>query len=657
MCGIAGFSDAHGTFASRPAPPEEQLARARSALLHRGPDSSGLLMFDEQGVGLAHTRLAIQDLSASGHQPMVSTDGSAAIVFNGEIYNFPALRQELESRGHRFEGHSDTEVLLALYVDARKHRRDLDAVLRSLNGIFAFAIWDGLEECLLVVRDGLGVKPLYYAQAEDRFAFASEIKALQHLVPASTEADAASIDRYLTFLWCPGAGTPLKQVRKLEPGQLLRIRRGSVVEQRTWYRLPTFDRPHRELTASQAIEGVRHHLRQAVHRQLISDVPVGAFLSGGLDSSSLVAFAREVQPDIRCFTIDTAGGDEGFVDDLPFAREVASKLQVPLEVVSVDSHRMAGDLAAMVEHLDEPLADPACLNVLYISRLARANGIKVLLSGAGGDDLFTGYRRHAALAAEKYWKWMPNAVLQAAARAARGLDQRTALGRRIRKVAEGGALRGDARLANYFHWIGRDDLDRLYTPEFRMQIREAADAPVLDYLAKLPASTPDMSRLLCLEQRFFLTDHNLAYTDKMSMATGVEVRVPFLDLDLVEFANAIPPAYKQRGSVGKWVLKKAMEPYLPHKVIYRRKSGFGVPLRRWLRHELKDLLNDVLSESSLRRRGWFDGRAVQSLIARNASGQVDASYTLLALLCIELWCRRFLDVSPQQEPAGELACM
>jgi len=290
------------------------------------------------------------------------------------------------------------------------------------------------------------------------------------------------------------------------------------------------------------------------------------------------------------------------------------------------------------------LADPAPLNVLYISQLAREQGIKVLLSGTGGDDLFTGYRRHRAVQAERYWDWLPHGMRNGLTQLSAGLDQHRAWGRRLGKLFSGAALAGDERLVNYFRWAREADLWALYTPEARNVLDdELAATPMLDFLQPLPDSVAPLERLLALEQRFFLADHNLIYTDKMSMAVGVEVRVPFLDLDLVEFAARIPVGLKQRGSVGKWILKKAMEPYLPHEVIYRPKSGFGAPLRRWMRHDLRELLGDVLSVGSLQRRGVFDPAAVQRLIAANDAGKVDAAYTLLSLLCIEIWCRAYLD--------------
>jgi asparagine synthase (glutamine-hydrolysing) len=552
----------------------------------------------------------------------------------------------------QFRGHSDTEVLLHLYLAQRSSAvgsaDGLAAMLRRLNGIFALAIWDCDREALLLARDALGVKPLYYSITESGMQFASEIKALQ---PDPHALDVAALDRYLSFLWCPGEGTPTSNVRKLGPGEAMWVKQGVIQERLTWYQLPVFGR-NATATSSQSllaeaeiIRSTAQHLRHAVHRQMVADVPLGAFLSGGLDSSSVVAFAREQNPDIRCFTIEASGADEeGMVDDLPYAHRVAAHLQVPLEVVRIDSARMAEDLPFMVAQLDEPLADPAPLNVLYISQLAREQGIKVLLSGAGGDDLFTGYRRHRALMSEGIWSWLPRSARSGLEQLTSGLDQHRPLFRRLRKLFNGASLDGDARLVNYFRWVDQRDLMSLYTPEFRAALGDGhAEDPMLAFLAELPPETSRLERMLALEQRFFLTDHNLNYTDKMSMATGVEVRVPFLDLELVDFAARIPNRLKQRGSEGKWILKKAMEPYLPSDVIYRPKSGFGAPLRRWMRVELRDLVADLLGAQSLRKRGLFDPAAVQRMIQANDQGKIDASYTLFSLMCIELWCRKFVD--------------
>jgi len=634
VCGVVGY---FGAFEA------ERLYSASRLQSHRGPDDSGQFVDRDAGVGLGHVRLSILDLSPLGHQPMLSPDGTAVIVFNGEIYNFRELRTELEANGHRFISQSDTEVLLRLYLSHG------EKMLDRLNGVFAFALWDKNSQSLLLARDALGVKPLYYAMSVRGFAFASEIKALLPFVPEARDLDILALHRYLSFLWCPGDGTPLRVVRKVLPGEAIVVKAGRIAKRWIWYQLPVFRGVTGDLSEAEAVSGTVDHLRRAVHRQLVADVPVGAFLSGGLDSSAIVAFAREQAPKIRCFTIESRDGqEEGMADDLPYARRVAEHLGVSLDVVRIDASRMAGDLEGMVPQLDEPLADPAALNVLYISRLARENGMKVLLSGAGGDDLFTGYRRHVAVRYEGYWNWLPLDVRRALERITGGLDQRKPVFRRMAKVLNDCTLEGDAQLTRYFVWARETDLMTLYAPEIRALLRqEEASATMLEFLKPLPASVRPLERMLALEQRFFLADHNLTYTDKMSMAAGIEVRVPFLDLDLVEHAARVPVALKQRGRVGKWVLKKAMESYLPRDVVYRPKTGFGAPLRRWMRNELRSLLGDLLSVPSLKRRGLFDPTAVQRLIQRNDAGQVDAAYSLLSLLSIEIWCRCYLDRDTQ----------
>jgi asparagine synthase (glutamine-hydrolysing) len=363
--------------------------------------------------------------------------------------------------------------------------------------------------------------------------------------------------------------------------------------------------------------------------------------------------ARESAPAIDCFTINTGGTrDAGVTDDLPYARQVARHLGVPLHEIEVDSSRMAADLERMVFQLDEPLADAASLNVLYISDLARQHGVKVLLSGAGGDDLFTGYRRHHALMLERYWAWLPAAARAGLRHASARLDQGGARRRVTKSFAHANSAASE-RLIGYFLWADTARLRGLFAPEHHATLAgERIAAPLEDYLTTLPADLPPLQRMLALEQRFFLADHNLLYTDKMSMAVGVEVRVPFLDKDLVRLANALPIRVKLRGRDGKWVLKKAMEPYLPHDVISRAKTGFGVPLRHWLRHELKELVDDTLSAETLRKRGLFDPSAVGTLVADDRAGRVDAAYTILGLICIEIWCRRFLE-SP---PSDAIAC-
>jgi asparagine synthase (glutamine-hydrolysing) len=629
MCGIAGFS---GEF------DRAELESASRLIAHRGPDSSGILVEPGTNFGLAHTRLAILDLSSLGAQPMESRSGRYVIVFNGEIYNFQELRAPLEASGVTFRGHSDTEVLLALYEQRGS------AMLPLLNGIFAFAIIDRQDRALFLAVDRAGVKPLYVHEGTRGLTFASELKALIPLLNETPAIDVECLFRTLGHLWCPGGNTPFKGVARLGPGEAMQVSNGRVKRRWQWTE-SSFIQRLKPFSEQAAVSSVADTVRQAVHRQLIADVPVGAFLSGGLDSSAIVAFAREKNPAIECFTIDTGPSqDVGVTDDLPYARRVAAHLRVPLHEVRVAAGQLAASLEQMVLQLDEPLADPAPLHVRTISQLARDHGYKVLLSGAGGDDIFSGYRRHRALLAERYWSWLPKTVRTGLRTGSASAAKMIPVLRRVAKAFANADRTPCERLAGYFLWADPQRIRMLFSPEYRSQIcsSQISDS-LINYASSLPATLDPLSKMLALEQRFFLADHNLLYTDKMSMAAGVEVRVPFLDNDLVALANSLPSSLKQRGSVGKWIFKKAMEPYLPHDVIYRPKTGFGVPLRRWLRGELREWIGDILSANALRRRGIFNPAAVAQLIEDDRTGKVDAAYTILSLATIEIWCRHFLD--------------
>jgi asparagine synthase (glutamine-hydrolysing) len=632
MCGIAGFS---GIFQ------EALLAAMNQAIAHRGPDDAGIYYNHEKGVGLAHCRLSIIDLSDGGHQPMWDSTAHAIMVFNGEIYNYRELRKELLQQGYAFKSNSDTEVLLNLYL------RDGVNLLDKLNGIFAFAIYDLQHDTLFLARDGVGVKPLYYAETTDGFLFASEMKALLRSDSIDREIDAQALLCHLVYLWSPAPKTLIKGVKKLEPGCALIVKNGRIKRYWRFYDLP-YDQEICPLSEEEAIAQLRCCLSDAVKRQMIADVSVGAFLSGGLDSSAVVALARGIErdQDLPCFTIgftDNAAQEEGMTEDLPYAKKVAHHLGVDLHTIYVGPE-MAGELEKMIYHLDEPQADPAPINALFISRLAREHGIKVLLSGAGGDDLFTGYRRHFALMQEPYWKWMPGVVRKGIGMLASTIPIQRTAARRMAKAFQYAGLSGDSRMISYFNWINPERAESLLSDTIRKCLPEdSCEGPLLRSLSRLPSDVPELNRMLYLEGKHFLADHNLNYTDKMSMAYGVEVRVPLLDTEVIAFATRLPIRFKQRGRIGKWILKKAMEPYLPHDVIYRPKTGFGAPLRRWMKHELRPLVNDVLSSDTLRRRGLFNEIQVKRLIEMDGAGRIDGTYTIFSLICIELWCRMFLD--------------
>jgi len=641
MCGILGVS-VSGNDVPEIRVKQERFLDALKLISHRGPDAIGDYSSHDNSVRLGHTRLSILDLSASGNQPMLTQDCNFVIVFNGEIYNFKRLKSTLINLGYSFLSESDTEVILALYQEYG------EKMLSMLDGIFAIAVYDVFQNEMIVARDGLGVKPLYYFTDENKFIFSSEVKAIEGLLAdAELVLDMTSLNRYLSFQWCPGEGTPFKNIRKLNPGSFVKVKDGKITQKGSFYKLPIFTniRKNDREDVNSIITDLTGHLRRSVHDQMIADAPLGAFLSGGLDSTSVVAFAKEIDPGIKCFTIDTRNEkNDGLTDDLPYAKRAAKYLNVPLEIVKIDSGSMVKNLEKMVWHLDEPLGDPAPLNVLYISQLAKEQGIKVLLSGAGGDDIFTGYRRHRAIASESLIQLLPDRLLSAIEIATGRLDSSVTSFRRLAKLFSGASLDENDRIVNYFRWISQKNLAGLYSDDFRAEVASVnAEQPMLEFLSEANSSASKLDKMLALEQRFFTTDHNLIYTDKMAMAAGVEVRVPLLARDLVRYAYTIPDKYKQRGSVGKWIFKKAMEPYLPSDIIYRSKTGFGAPLRGWLKFELLEVVNDLLSDRSLAARGLFNANSVRRLIALNFEGKIDASYTIFSLMCIEIWCRQHID--------------
>ena len=620
----------------------ERIQQSVAILNHRGPDNANHYHDSETGLSLGHTRLAIQDLSPSGAQPMFGSTERYVLVYNGEIYNFQDLRRELEADGQQFRGHSDSEVLLYLY------ERNGPEILSKLNGIFAFAIWDDETKELFLARDSMGVKPIYYCATDFSFSFSSEIKALPLSKQGSEQVNIAALNRYLSYAWCPGSETAFKNVQKLNPGYAMILHNKKILKHWRWAAPPAFSgRPSYTFSKADAIQETRRILRQAVERQMVSDAPLGAFLSGGLDSSSIVAFAREFKSNIECFTIKTPDHQEaGRVDDFPYAERAARHLRVKLHAVEVSPDRLIQNLEFMIHHMDEPIADAAALNVFFISRLAREHGMKVLLSGAGGDDLFTGYPRHTAFRIEKLWSWMPKPLRRGLHNIAKHLPSNNSTMRRLGKLLLPAHLPHDVRLLHYFQYLDEEIFMPLYTPDAKQALKHRpAYAPMLDYLRELPDSTPDLEKFLALEQRFFLSDHNLIYTDKMSMAAGVEVRVPFLDPDLLDFAYKIPAHYKMSGKELKWILKKAMEPDLPHDIIYRPKTGFGAPIRQWMRHDLREMAGDIIASQSFADRGIFDVEKVQSLLRRNDQGRVDAAMPLFAIIVFELWCRIFMDQS------------
>ncbi len=631
MCGIAGFS---GTFHP------DFLARANEILIHRGPDDAGVWFDAESKIGLAHRRLSIIDLTKAAAQPMQNATGTLHITFNGEIYNYRELRKRLKDHGCVFRTRSDTEVLLSLYEVFGQ------AMLNHLNGIFAFAIWDAKKQELFAARDHLGVKPFYYSETPKGFLFASELKALLSEESVDCSLNVQALHDSITYLWCPAPKTMLKSISKLEPGFALIVKGGKIAKKWRYYDIP-WEEPFFKESEEELEEALREKIHEAVRRQMVSDVPVGAFLSGGVDSSAVVAVAKQKTDTLHCFTIgfeNSKGLFDGFAEDLPYAKKVAETFQVPLHVVTVGDGMMQS-LERMILHLDEPQADPAPLNALFICELARQQGIKVLLSGAGGDDVFSGYRRHVALQSEGYWAWLPRVFRRALRVGSSKLPQHKTFGRRAAKAFRYADHHERDRLIGYFVWLDENLQNTLYSPAVREQLRGySAMDPLRETLKQIPHDADPLNQMLYLEMKHFLSDHNLNYTDKMGMASGVEVRVPLLDIELVRFAAKIPPNLKQKGNVGKYLFRKAVAPLLPPEILTRPKSGFGAPLRAWLHGgALKPMVEELLSDTALKRRGLFNPVSVKKLISDDLSGKVDAGYTIFSLMVLEWWMRIFLD--------------
>lgn len=632
MCGIVGFV---GDF------PRELLSEMNRKIAHRGPDDSGEYYNSELMCALGHRRLSIIDLSAAGHQPMWDINNEVVIVFNGEIYNYKELKIKLEENGFKFKSSSDTEVLLNLY----KYKKE--KMFDEINGIYSFAIWDTISKELLLARDPMGVKPLYYYRGREGIIFSSELKAILQYKKISKEIDFEAVHYYNTYLWAPTPFTMLKSVRKMEPGSFIKVTEfGKNVVEKKYYCIS--DKIGTILTnTSNIVSKLDSLLNSAVVSQLIADVPVGAFLSGGLDSTSIVSYAiKKYAYKMECFTVknsDKSFLKEGLLDDLPYAMSAAEFLNVHMNVIEAE-YDIVKQLPEMVYCLDEPQADIAPILTGIICKLAKEMGIKVLLSGAGGDDIFSGYRRHMALQMENLWGWLPLSIRKKLATQSRNGSINHSLVRRIKKAFNYADMSPDERICSYFHWITPENLSFMYSNNMKQYTNSIGfSKPLMNSLAKLPKETTRLNKMLFLDMKHFLIDHNLNYTDKMSMAHGVEVRVPLLDKQLVEYAFSIPDRLKQHGKVGKWIFRRVMSKKLPDFVINRPKTGFGGPVRKWVKNDLNDLINELLSKTSIENRGIYNYNHVQQMIDSNKNGTIDIAYPILSLLCVEMWCRKFID--------------
>ncbi|MBX9837500.1 MAG: asparagine synthase (glutamine-hydrolyzing), partial [Silvanigrellaceae bacterium] len=558
------------------------------------------------------------------------------------IYNHKEIRASLPKGKYNFISNSDTETILYGFIEYGT------VIFKILNGIFAISIFDSLTQKLIIVRDQFGVKPLYYYKSDKVLLFGSELKSFMVYEDLNFEIDSESIFNYLTLLWCPREGTPFKYVKKLLPGHFITmdIEDLSSFEIQKYYEIP-FNGVYKHKELNEVLFLLEEKLLKSVERQLLSDVPVAFFLSGGVDSSIIVAMAKRILPNERltCYTIKTKteNGNDGFSEDLIYARKVAEIFDVDLIEVESDIN-IVEDFDMMIYHLDEPQADPAPLNVLNICRQAKRDGFKVLLGGTGGDDLFSGYRRHKAISFEKYLKYIPKLFLIGIKKIMSISNSKKPLFRRVKKLVQNFDVDKNERMFGYFEWLPYNSVFNLFNKTEKEKLKDFKPISLfLDLFSNIPLETNDLNKLLFLEMRTFLVDHNLNYTDKLSMATGVEVRVPFLDLELVEFSTEIEPSLKIKNHIPKYLLKKLLEKYLPNDIIYRSKTGFGAPVRSWILNDLDELIEQRLSEDNLRKRLLFEYQKVNALIRDNKLGKIDSSYSIWSLLAIDSWLSQFAE--------------
>jgi asparagine synthase (glutamine-hydrolysing) len=636
MCGIFGVLNLDGSPAERAA--LQAMARVS---VHRGPDDEGFHLDGACGIGMR--RLSIIDL-AGGHQPLANRDGSLVVVCNGEIYNFRELRRELETLGQRFATGSDSEVILHGYAQWG------DQVVEKLNGMFGFALWDARRGRLVIGRDRLGIKPVYLYRDARRLAFASEAKALLALPGVQTAIEPSALHGYLNLGYVAAPASLFKRITKLAPATLLVIERGRIEQTRYW-RIPhTIER---EVPEGEWIERVRARLDEAVRMQMVSDVPIGAFLSGGIDSSAVVGLmaAHSARP-IRTYSIGFAGAAaDQYYNELPYARRVAALFGTEHREILVRPDT-AALLPRLLWHMDEPVSDSAFITTYLVSEFARRD-VTVILSGVGGDELFGGYRRYLGDHYQAYFDRLPSWLRRTATAAGRRLPSDRHgpllnLSRLAKGFLESAALPFEERYRAYVEVFPRDEAARLLGGEGGAgadRIAEAfLDAPGDDGL----------NRMLSVDAQTQLADDLLLLTDKMSMAASLECRVPLLDHELVELAARMPQAIKIRGGRLKHALKEAVSDLLPADIIERKKRGFGTPMGAWLKHDLATLMHELLSKASVEARGLFRYPAVRELIAQHESSRIDGTDRILALMNLEIWARMYLDARSSNDVAAEL---
>jgi len=645
MCGIAGIISQQA---------EQFLGPMLESVEHRGRDDQGTWIsdpIDDYGrrLALGHRRLAIIDTSPAGHQPMFSADSRYVLTFNGEIYNYRELREQLRSLGHQFRTESDAEVLLAAFAEWDHE------CLSHLNGMFAFAIWDNQERALTLARDHVGIKPLYYSLTPDRngspgtFIFGSEIKAIlaSGLVPRAIDPEA--LNQFLTFLWSPDPKTLFAGVNTLPPAHVLRYQNNEITLREWW------DVSFNEIEEGKNEEWWRERtletLDRVVKMEMVSDVPLGSFLSGGIDSSGIVAM-MERHSDGRAISTYTVGIESQDLrydiipDDVRWARRVNEQLQTDYHEIMLQPS-VAELFPKLVYHMEEPIIDMAIPSYL-VSQAARET-LTVMLSGMGGDEVFAGYPRQMAMKLASAFDPVPSLLRRPLMKTVSqvlpgGLPGRfTAPLRNAKKFTRSAAFDFEDRYLGYGTYFTNEAKQRLYSNEWREATGSCDPYAVhRGYFARAAKAAP-LNRLLYVDLKTFLPCLNLMTTDKTSMAANLEVRVPFLNREMIEMAARMPPRLKLRGLRRKYILKRALESVLSREVVWRKKAGFGAPIRSWLRGPLRPMIDDLLSEETIKRRGIFRPREVRRVVDANFSGREDNNLQVFQLLGLEIWQRTFLD--------------
>ncbi len=630
MCGIAGLLDLSHQISGQ----ERQLSVSwmTDLLRHRGPDDSGIWVSENNNIGLGHTRLSIIDLSANARQPMSNEDGSIWITYNGEIYNFKEIRPVLEKKGHVFRSNSDTEVILHAYEEWGEQ------CIEKFSGMFAFAVWDDKRKKLFLARDRIGKKPLFYYWDGKFFAFASELQALLSLnIPKSI--DLSAIHQYLTYQYIPAPKSVFKNVFKLPPACYLILEKGSLKVQRYWD--IDFSKKITVTDERQLSKDVFERLKQSVSHRLISDVPFGAFLSGGIDSSIVVALMSQImQEPVKTFSI---GFEEDAYNELPYATQIAKLFKTDHKefVVKFDALNI---LPKLVRHYGEPYADSSALPTYYLSKMT-SDFVKVALSWDGGDENFAGYDRYYALKLMQWFRHVPRHIREASIKVLNiwGESDVKSKMKRLKRFIQGSLYPQNYEYLQWMMAFSKDNMKTLYGETMReILIRENP----YDYLIRLfeCSSANDLvEKAMDADIHSYLPFDLLVKVDIASMANSLEVRCPFLDYKFMEFAASIPPEYKLNGRIKKYILKKAFNGLIPEEIFRRKKTGFGVPISRWFRHNLKDYISDILLSRQSLERGYFKPDAIKTLFSEHISGKIDHSPKLWTLLMLELWHREFID--------------